>query len=66
MVEVEYQVPFKVTVRNSHICKYLLDFRVTYADDHIEHHDVKGYATEVYKLKKKLVEAIYGIKILEK
>jgi len=27
--------------------------------------DVKGYKTDVYKLKKKLVEAIYKIKIEE-
>lgn len=47
------------------ICKYIADFRVTYADGRIEVVDVKGVRTGVYRLKKKLVEAQYGIIIIE-
>ena len=53
-------------INNKKICIYYLDFLVEYADGHIEHHDVKGFATPVYKLKKRLVEAVYAIKIMEK
>ena len=33
-------------------------------DKHKEIVDVKGYKTEVYKIKKRLVESIYKIKII--
>lgn len=62
----EMQVPFQIESNNIKICKYLCDFKVLYADGHIEIIDVKGFLNEVYRLKKKLVEAQYGIKIIEK
>jgi hypothetical protein len=48
------------------ICTYIADF--WYGD--LEKHacvieDAKGFKTPVYRLKKKLVEAIYGIEIVE-
>lgn len=46
--------------------KYIADFRVTYKDGHIEIIDIKGMRTAEYKRKKKIIEAIYGIKIIEK
>lgn len=59
------QVPFIIEVGGRHICKYLADF--TYFDKEGEFfvEDVKGCRTSVYRLKKKLVEALYGIEILE-
>lgn len=45
--------------------KYLLDFMVFWADGSITYEDVKGMRTEMYKLKKKQVEALYPIKITE-
>jgi len=39
--------------------KYYADFKITYADDSVEVVDVKGYKTNVYKLKKKLLLAKY-------
>ena len=48
---------------------YKLDFEVHYADGRVRHVDVKGYkkgcAYQMFRLKKKIVEAIYGIKIEE-
>lgn len=68
VLKVERQVLYEVVVESVLICKYYLDFRVTY-HDRIECIDVKGYkkgaAYQVFRIKKKLVEAIYGIKILE-
>lgn len=65
VVSYETQVPFPIVVNNQKICNYLADFKVLYQDGRIEIVDVKGFRTEIYKLKKKLVEAQYGIKIIE-
>jgi len=63
--ELELQYPFKIEIENKHICTYYCDF--IYQDKHgnmiVE--DVKGIRTSIYRLKKKLVEAYYGIKITE-
>jgi len=44
---------------------YKLDFMVFWADGRITHEDVKGFKTDVYRIKKKLVEGKYPIKIEE-
>lgn len=67
VIKVEYQVPFKISIGQTYIATYFADFRVTYADRHQEVVDVKsdGTKTDVYRLKKRLVEALYPFKILE-
>lgn len=65
VVGVERQIPFKVHIGGKNICTYRADFVVSYADGKKEVIDVKGYKTEVYKIKKKLVEALYKIEIKE-
>ena len=45
---------------------YKADFSVSYADGHNEIIDVKGVRTATYKRKKKIVEFLYGIQIIEK
>lgn len=64
VLKIEEQVPFEIIINDHKICKYLLDFKVTY-QDRTEYVDVKGIKTDIYKLKKKLVEACYPIKIKE-
>lgn len=59
------QVPFSVKINGVHICKYISDFVVQYADGREEIIDVKGKLTDVYKLKKKMVEAYHNVKIIE-
>lgn len=52
--------------KNGRKCKYTADF--TYWDVEKKKQiveEVKGYPTDVYKLRKAVVEAIYGIDILE-
>lgn len=66
VVSYERQVPFQITVNGKKICKYLADFKVLYADGHTEIIDVKGVRTNIYTLKKKLVEALFDIEIIEK
>ena len=63
--DLRLQVPFVYRINDKKIFTYYADF--TYFDvnnnDTIE--DVKGMKTPVYRLKKKLIEAHYGIKITE-
>lgn len=69
VTKIKRQVPYLVEVNGQKICNYKLDFEVTYGDGRVEYEDVKGLrkgsAYQVFRLKKKLVEAIYGIKIIE-
>lgn len=64
VLNIELQVPYPIFINNKKICTYIADFVVTYKD-RAEVIDVKGFKTQIYKLKKKLVEAIYGITIKE-
>ena len=51
------QVKFKCEVHGIHVCNYFLDFEVGRKQG-IEYIDVKGVQTDVFKLKKRLVEAL--------
>ena len=66
--QLQLQVKMDILVNETKICDYVADF--TYLDEHgnkvIE--DVKSEITRklpVYRLKKKLIKAIYGIEITE-
>ena len=45
--------------------KYVCDFLIFWADGTVTFEDVKGMRTSMYILKKKQVEALYPIKIIE-
>lgn len=72
VVEWTAQVPYQVVLNGVKICKYIADFKVKYADGREVVYDVKPFdqrtqnfrGTDVFKLKKKLVEAQYGIEIV--
>jgi hypothetical protein len=64
--ELKLQVPFQIGLNGKKICKYYADFVAVYADGRQEVIDYKGMKTPVYNLKKKLVEAMFGIKIIER
>lgn len=60
--EVKYflrQVPFHLPGN----VKYIVDFEVFLQTGEVEYIDVKGFQTEIFKIKKKQVEALYPIKI---
>ena len=64
--DLELQPVFEFTVDDVHIFDYYADF--AYTDRVLRKwvvEDVKGVRTEVYKLKKKCVEAQHGIEIVE-
>lgn len=66
IVDLRLQSAYHCNVNGEKICIYYADFEyMTTADMKCHVEDVKGYKTDVYKLKKKLVEAIYKIKIEE-
>ena len=55
------QVPFRLPGNT----KYLLDFLVFWADGIVTHEDVKGMKTAMFVMKKKQVEALYPVRIVE-
>lgn len=65
VVSWERQVPFEIVINGVKVCKYLADFKVLFADGRTEIIDVKGMRTDIYKLKKKLVQACHGVEIKE-
>ena len=66
IANLQVHVPYQIVLNDVKIARYVADF--VYDDletgqRRIE--DVKGMRTDVYKLKKKLVEAQYGVEIYE-
>ena len=55
----------QVPIRIPKITTYWVDFQVFWSDGRVTYEDVKGIRTTVYTLKKKLVEEMYPIKIVE-
>jgi hypothetical protein len=55
----ERQVKISLDVNGYHICNYYMDFVITHNDGNLEYLEVKGFFTEVFKLKWKLFEALY-------
>ncbi len=54
------QVKIPLDCNGYHITNYYIDFEITHNDDLIEFVEVKGFETEVWKLKWKIFESIYG------
>ena len=62
--EVKYflrQVPFDLVGG----VKYRVDFMEVWSDGSVHYIDVKGFRTQTYKIKRRMVEASYPIKIVE-
>lgn len=58
------QVEFPIVINSIKICVWRADFVYTEKGQEITE-DCKGYRIKIYRLKKRLVEAVYGIKIKE-
>ena len=68
ITDIELYPKYKVIVNNVLVCNYIADFRYVTLEpnDHrgyVVVEDVKGATTDVYKLKKSLVELTNNIKI---
>jgi hypothetical protein len=62
--EVKYffmQVPFRLPGNT----KYLLDFMIFWKDGEVTYEDAKGMRTAMYIMKKKQVQALYPVTIIE-
>lgn len=57
---VKRQVRISLDVNGYHICNYIVDFEIGYPDGTIEYREVKGFETDVWRLKWKLFEALYS------
>jgi hypothetical protein len=66
LCDLELQPSFPIVVNGVKVCTYRADFGYReLATNQIVTEDSKGWRTPVYRLKKKLVEAQYGIQIVE-
>lgn len=64
-VKIDRQVVYKLEVNGIPVTTYRADFVLTWPNGKQEVHDVKGYKTDEYKIKRQLMLAIHGIDILE-
>ena len=53
------QVPFRIDINKKHICTYIADFVILHNDGSEEIVDSKGFLTQVFRLKFKLMKAVY-------
>lgn len=56
----ERQKTLSLDVNGIHICNYRMDFVIYHHDGRTEFLEVKGFPTDVWKMKWKLLEALYG------
>ncbi len=63
------QPKYPISINNKKICTYIADFEYYRILDgeiaEIITEDTKGFKTPIYRLKKKLLNAVYGIQIQE-
>jgi Protein of unknown function (DUF1064) len=59
LTEIVPQYKIDLSVNGKHITNYIIDFKVTHADGEVEYIEYKGFATDTWKLKWKLLEAIH-------
>lgn len=62
--DLRLQVKYPILVNGILICHYVADFTYTEKGKVVDE-DSKGFKTPIYRLKKKLMMACYGIEILE-
>jgi hypothetical protein len=53
------QIPFDLKVNGFKICRYVLDFEITHTNGDIELIEVKGMETDLWRFKRRLLEATY-------
>lgn len=59
------QVKFPIVIKGIKVCDYVCDFTYYLSHGDLVVEDCKGFKTAMYRLKRRLVEASYGIRILE-
>lgn len=59
IIEINPQFKLSLDVNGYHIANYYVDFMVILSDGSKELHEVKGFETDVWRMKWKLTEALY-------
>lgn len=59
ILKIERQVKVPIHVNGIFICNYVVDFRITLRDGRVQYVECKGVELPVWKLKIKLVAALY-------
>lgn len=60
----ELQPRYDITINGTKVCTYVGDFRYFTKDKQVLE-DVKGVKTPVYRIKRKLLSALYNVEVLE-
>ena len=63
--DLQCQVRYPLAVKSVKICTYVADFRYTEDGRGVVIEDCKGHRTQLYKIKKALMKAIYGFEVYE-
>lgn len=58
ITEIIPQYKIELKVNGVLVCRYYVDFKIILSDGSVEYHEVKGFETEIYRLKKKLFLAL--------
>lgn len=58
--EIIPQFCLRLDVNGEHICKYYIDFKIVFPDGREEFLEIKGFETDVWRIKWKMALAIYG------
>jgi hypothetical protein len=62
--DLKRQVVYPIEVNGLRVCDYIADFQYE-RDGRMVTEDAKGYRTDIFKLKSKLMRAVHGIEVLE-
>lgn len=65
MLEWRAQVPVPLEVNGVRICSYVVDFVVWYSAERVEYHEIKGFETQIWKIKEKFFRALYPDRVLK-
>jgi len=57
--EITPQFKLRLDINGTHIANYFMDFKVELPDGRIEMHEVKGYETDVWRMKWRIAVAIF-------
>lgn len=55
----ERQVKIDLSFHGKHVTNYYIDFVITHNDDSLEYVEVKGFETDVWRLKWRMFEILY-------
>lgn len=55
----ERQVKISIDINSVHIANYFIDFKVWLSNGVVEYHEVKGFETDIWRMKWRLCKALY-------